>query len=246
MARQKGGTSEIFLSIKRVIVVPVEPPPLIISPSILEALGDVPIISGYPPEGGAVLTLISGIVVLSQLSKYEERRENVLKLLNEWNASDQTWIPTRALAQEAANQILESRNYDVVVRQELYAPPSLSKKEITWHMENWYAPLREWYNQDIPALKPEDYRRQDIDTALEIGIINYELHRGHLLIQVLTKLITISTGRVEARARSYEDVEIGPPEKLFQNEAYEFKQIFVREGKKLLKDNFRKIGLLPE
>jgi len=237
---------KILSSMRRIVVVPIEPPPLTLAPALLEALGDVPVISGYPPEGAAVLQLIAGIVVLVQKSKYEEKRANILKTLEEWYADDQTWGPTKVLAHEAANQISKAHNFQVTVRHEMLTLP-VEKREATLLMENWYAPLREWYNQDVSELNLEEYQREGVDAILEVGILNYEIYRGYFLLQVLTKIVNVSSGKVEAKARYIceSPPPIGPPEELFRNQAERFKKIFMVEGRKQLNDNLKKIGLLP-
>jgi hypothetical protein len=247
MVTEKRLAPEMSSSIRKIVVVPLEPPPLTLGPAILEALGDVPVIYGYPPEGAAVLQLIAGIAVLTQKSKYEEKRSNVLKVLEEWYASDQTWVPTRVLAHEAANQISKTHSFEVIVRDELHTLPAVKRREATLLMENWYAPLRAWYNQDISTVDTEKYQPQGVDTLLEVGILNYEIFRGYFLMQVLTKLVSVSSGKVEARARYITErpPPVGPPEELFRNQGERFKKIFMIEGRKQLNDNLKKIGLLP-
>lgn len=252
VASQKVARPEIFSSIRKIVIVPVEPPPLSLTPAIFDAFPDASdeaqIGSGslYPPQAVGPLILIAGIMVLPKIPTAYEERADVLKTLDEWYATDRVWVPTRILGQMAANRISTARPYDVVVRQELYTPPSLARKERTWHMENWYAPLREWYNQDKPALNSEEYNQQDIDAALEIGIINYEVITGNKLsIQVFTKLVSVSSGKVEARNRSYAQVQLGTPQELFRNQGQQFKKIFMDAGGSLLEYNLQKIGLIP-
>ena len=166
--------------------------------------------------------------------------------INEWYSSDQTWIPTRILAHEAASQIASAGPYDVVVSDKMYTPVSLKKREVTLLMENWYRPLRGWYNQSFSAMDPEECKRQDVDAVLEVGIINYEIDAyGRFLFQVLAKISNATTGQVEGKARSFEYLTIGPPHEMFQNNAEEFKKFVEEEGSKLLNENLIKIGLLP-
>ena len=250
VASQKTARPEIFSSIHKIVIVPVEPPPLSLTPAIFDAWPDVSddvhIANLYSPRAVGPLVLIGGIVVATKLPNAVKRRADVLKTLDEWYASDRAWVPTRVLGHEAANRISADRSYEVIVRQELHTPSSLVKREATWHMENWYAPLRKWYNQDRPALIPEEYNRQDIDAFLEIGILNYEFITGNKLsIQVLTKLVSVSSGKVEARNRSYAQVQLGTPEELFRNQGEQFKQILMSVGGRLLESNLRQIGMIP-
>lgn len=246
MVSEKRLAAERLSGIRKIVVVPVEPPPLNLGPAILEALGDVPVIAIYPPEGAAVLTLISGIVVLTQLSKYEERRENVLKILEDWYCNDKTWVPTRVLSHEAANKISAANSFEVITRQEMLTLP-VEKRETTLLMENWYAPLRAWYNKDTSTLNIDECQRKGVDAILEVGILNYEIFRGYFVMQVLTKLVRVSSGKVEAKARFFTEnpPPIGLPDELFRNQGEQFKKIFMIEGRKLLNSNLKKIGLLP-
>lgn len=246
MAPQHRLEPKLLSSLRRIVVVPIEPPPLTLAPAILEALGDVPVISAYPPEGAIILQLIAGIAVLIQKSKYEEKRANVLKTLEEWYKDDQTWVPTKVLAQEAGKQISKVNNFQVTVRHEMLTLP-IEKREPTLLMENWYAPLREWYNQDVSDLNLDEYQREGVDAILEVGILNYEVFRGYFVLQVLTRIVNVSSGKVEAKARyiSESPPPIGPPEELFRNQAEKFKKIFMVEARKQLNNNLKKIGLLP-
>ncbi|MDH4266970.1 MAG: hypothetical protein OEW45_15170 [Deltaproteobacteria bacterium] len=245
MATQRRLAPDIFSTIRKIVVVPVQPPPLILGPAILEALGDVSVMSGYPPEGAAALTFISGIAVLTQLSKYEEKRANILKELEEWYSSDKAWVPTRILANEAASQISKIHSFEVIVSEELHTLSAVNRKEATLFMENWYAPLRAWYKRDVSTVNTEKYQLQGVDTLLEVGILNYEIFRGNFLMQVLTKMVSVSSGKVVAKARSIVESPppIGPPEEVFRNQGERFKKIFMNEGRKQLNENLKKLGL---
>lgn len=251
LASEKMGRPDIYSSIRRILIVPVEPPPLTMTPAIFDAWpassADAYTGSLYPPTAAGALFIISGIVAIARLPQYDKLREKALTTLGDWYASDQSWVPTRVLCYESANLISSSRSYEIIVRQELYTPSSLKSREVTWTMENWYAPLRKWYNREEPALSPEEYKQKDIDAVLEVGIINYELITGNILsIQVFTKLINVATGIVEARDRCYTQINVGPPYELFKNQGHRFKKIFKEVGESLLECNLKKIGLIPQ
>lgn len=251
LASEKMGRSDVFSSIRQILIVPVEPPPLTMTPAIFDAWpassADVSIGNLYPPDAAGALFIISGIAALARLPKYENIRSKALTTLDEWYASDESWVPTRILCQESVPLISSSRSYEIIVRQALYTPPSLKSREVTLTMENWLAPLREWYNQEKPALGPEEYNRKDIDAVLEVGIINYEIITGNKLsIQVFTKLIDVTSCIVEARDRCYAQIDVGDPYELFKNGGHRFKKIFKEAGGRLLACCFRKIGLVPQ
>lgn len=251
LASEKLGRSDVFSSIRRILIVPVEPPPLTLTPAIFDAWpassGDVSIGNLYPPDAAAALFIISGIAALSRLPEYHNIRTKALTTLDEWYASDQSWIPTRILCHESVALISSSRSYEIIVRQALYTPSSLKSREVTLTMENWLAPLREWYNQEKPALSPDDYNRNDIDAVLEVGILNYEMITGNILsIQVFTKLIDVTSGNVEARDRCYAQINVGAPYDLFKNGGHRFKKIFKEAGGRLLECSLKKIGLIPQ
>ncbi|MGR9099682.1 MAG: hypothetical protein ACU826_03870 [Gammaproteobacteria bacterium] len=230
---------EVLASIRKIAVVPLEPPPLFLGPVILEALGDVPNF-GYP------LDIIGGIVVLTQLTKYKEERENMLEKQRTWHEKNQVWVPTRALAREAARRIAKAHSYEVSVSQKLQILPGVKNRAATWHMQNWYAPIKRWYDSDAVTLNTDDFRRQGIDAILEIGILNYEISRGYFYLQVMTKLTSVSSGKVVARARY---IPGGTPpqvesyKRLFENEAAHFKEVFTTESGRQLGDNLKKMGL---
>lgn len=245
---------------RKIIIVPVEPPPLTVSGGVFKACdesdlidegnqGDEGVSGSLHPAiapAAALIIVVGGIYYLVNLPKAKRLRADLEETINEWYSSDRIWIPTRVLAREAAYQIASANSYEAVVSEKMYSPPSLKKREITFFMENWYRPLRGWYNQNFAALELEECKRQGVDAVLEIGIINYEIDaQGSFILQVFIKLCSVATRRVEGRAKSIVFLKVGCPQEIFKNQAETFKKIFEEEGGKLLKQDLIQVGLLP-
>ena len=238
VAFRKSASPEVVASIRRIVIVPMEPPPLGGGGGVLESV----------PEGdpicGALLLATAGVLMLVSPPPDGPQPMDLCEKVEEWYASEDAWVPTVVLAKEAADCLLTTGAWEVLVSAKLRSPRSLTNRGTTWHMENWYRPLRKWYNQGTSALSREELDQQDADAVLEVGVLNYAFHREHFVFQVMTKLVTVSDGAVQARARSFVDLETDDPRKLFDDEAAGFKQLVADHGRKLLEDNLDKMGLV--
>ena len=238
----KSAPPEVVQSIRRVTIVPIEPPPLTGG----GVLDDIP--SG-DPLGVACGLLIGGIVYLivqpepvpDDAPPYVALSERI----DQWYSSGDAWVPTVVLAHEAASHLSAVGDWEVAVREELCKPASLKKREATWHMENWFRPLRKWYNQKHSVLSADELQQLDADAVLEVGIINFGFHKDLFMFSVLTKLVTVPDGKVRARARSFVSRDVGDSRKLFDNEAQRFKQLVAVQGSALIAEDLDKMGLVP-
>jgi len=119
------------------------------------------------------------------------------------------------LAQCASNLLAASSARDVVVVTNYQRLPGVKNREMTWHMENWYVPIAGWYNQTKP---PFTYAEPEVgrgDYVVEVGLSNYELTDGRLLVHVMVKLVDPAEGKVLGRARKFAMPSTGRMENLF-------------------------------
>ena len=235
----KSASPEVVGSIRRIVIVPMEPPPLGGGGGFFEDL----------PEGGPqdvpLFLVVAGVVLLWPYAVDSAPPPiDLSEKVAQWYATGRAWAPTVVLAHEAEARLSAAGAWDVKVREKLCAPPSLGNRERTWHMENWFRPLRKWYKQSTSALSREELDRQDADAVLEVGVLNYTFIRGNYFsFQVMSRLVTVKDGVVRARARSFVGMEVENPRRLFDDEAKGFKQLVADEGGKLLEKNLRKMGL---
>lgn len=200
---------------------------------------------GSIQTGGRVLVMISGIFVLMELPEAAKQSAKVAESFESMLGSREAWIPTMILAQEAAKQITSKGKYDVTVMQTFHKFPGLINRERTFSGENWQAPIRSWYNNNTSPFDYKSLKNQGIDAVLEVGMLNYSLYNDTIIVQVSLKLVDPSTGQVLGRARAYDHQKI-ETSGLFENNGRNFKDLFASIGRKLLTDDLKSIGLLPE
>jgi hypothetical protein len=246
-------------AIKKIAVVALESPPLdatnlpssLVSPSSTTNSQSVPGIHlvTAPNQtvriaGGAIIAAY-GIFLLLDSATYDQQSSKPAIPLHDALARTDAWIPTVSIARETAAQLRAPGGTEVNVV-EGYAPlPGIENRGRTWSMENWLAPLRAWYNDDKSAFSYTQLRTQDIDAIVEVGLLNYEIFSGGLLVQVTTKLVDPISRNVLGRSRNGAYFDVGPVDQLFGNDGQNYKEFFARSTRGLITKNLEQIGLLP-
>ena len=172
-----------------------------------------------------------------------QRDDGISSLIQASIEKNDAWLPTRVLAGEIRSQLL-ARGLRTEVSPTLKRVTGLKDRRITLFMENWLAPLRDWYNRSDPEF---DYQKRGLDPSsyvIEVGILNYELTGQHLLLQVMVKLIEPSSGKLIGRARAASRVPLPDYERLFANDGAEYKAIFATTGKELVRQCLFELGLV--
>ena len=116
-----------------------------------------------------------------------------------------------------------------------YRLPEIQRRETTWHMENWYRPLRAWYNDERPQLDLSELRDREFDAVIEIGLMNYEIADNRLMMQVMVKWFDDAAGEPLGRARHHAIPTVGSPDEMFGNQGEEFKRLFRETGRELVR-----------
>ncbi len=249
-------------AIERLLIVPVEPPPLLVHrgvelpehprPILVEHAssvghGAMEISMVGDPRGYIGVFLVAGIFLLVEAAiGGPTTSEEEIVTLEELESSEKTWIPTVILSREAASQIQSTGSREVWVAPQFFKFSGIRDREATLTMEDWLGPIRRWYNLDI---SPFDYSRLNLrkgDAVLEMGLSNYEGFADRLVVQVHTKLVDPSTGDTLGRARAAAYPVVGDLKELFKDEARGFKDLFTSLGSELVADNLTYMGLLPE
>lgn len=228
-------------SIKSIEVVAIEPPPLTITAeSMRYALGSSPI--GNDP-GSKPLAVISGIVLLVNLQKYNNTPLPIASMYHNILSEEHTWIPTVELGKYAVYVFKKSGLRKVELKPGYSKLPEVKNRAATVFMENWYAPIRSWYNDNSSITPYNQYTDQLPDTYLEIGICNYELMNDKLLLQVMVKLIDSKTNITIGKTRNYELVDISQGKNLMIDNGKKFKEIFYSTGGRLIDKSIKELNL---
>jgi hypothetical protein len=237
--------------IRKIAVVPMEAPPLEVAPFALSGTFDNA--SSYlvlAPDrvmlaGGKVGVMVFGIFMLMELPTAIREAAKVAESLDSMLGSEDAWIPTTVLAQEATRRIASEGSHDAILERAFLKYPGITNRERTVFLENWMAPIRDWYGQDVSPFDYRAYKDRGVDAVLEVGLSNYSLYQDHMILQVLLKLVDPGTGRVLGRARQTDLARINRPESLFEGNGRPFKDLFTEMGGKLVAADLADIGLLP-
>ena len=235
--------SETVSNANNIYLVPMEPPPLQIDASYA-ATGPASIVHFLPryTVGMArTVGVLSGVVVLLELSAASHRQLEYPTLAQ----PAETWLPSVEFTHEAA-RLLTATGKTPSISSEIQPIPGVKERGRTVLMENWMAPIRSWYNDESPSKRYAALAVKNVDAVAEVGISNYEIHAGRLLLQVHVKLIDPESGKLLGRARASSFTELPPMDELFAADAKQFKESVSRAGNKLLMTCLQEIGMVSK
>jgi hypothetical protein len=223
-------------------VIALEPPPLGMPSNVAKTTVGIHPEMAYGNLGGAVLFgILLAVEAPESAAARGEASESVEQLLSQEDA----WIPTIILARLVQEE-LAAKGFRVAELDSGTAPiPSMEDRSYTFMMENWMAPIRQWYGSNPSEI---EYARPEgpIDGVIEVGISNYEYAGKSLLLQVMVRLINPETKHVVARSRKYKQFDVGRPEEAFANQGLAFKSEFETRGKELIRKALDDMGLITE
>ena len=202
-------------SVHKILVHPMEPPRL-------ETRG-----SSKAYQAVQVLGLLVGVLPIGGGDAASERSRPV---------SDGTWHPTKILARQVEAHLKGRNIYDVGILLPVTELFGSNKGDLY----DPYAPIRDWYNSDHAA---KGTLAANSDVVIEVGIWNFELNYGNLLLSVNLRAVDPATGEVLGRARAYEQSSVGSKGSSNANEAQQFKELFAGMARRLTQQALRQLGL---
>lgn len=228
-------------SLTQIHIVPVEGPPLSGTDLSSARLSGAGLVASSPAIGSSGLAIVGGVMMLLSVPEADARSAAASQSIESLLDKDEIWEPTVEIAKETMDQLGTASSYSVSVSSEIQPLPGVKRREATYFMENWMAPLRSWYNM---STSPFSYSEQPSSGAvLEVGLLNYELSFGYLLVQVVMKLVDPESGSVIANVRCYSYPEVGVVEKLFEGDAAGYKQVFRETTVALVTECTEELGL---
>jgi len=141
-----------------IAIVPIEAPPLLVHPqddadraaltaaglSVPDHTGGASVFLPFTPNP-AVNAASAIIGLLSLVGSSAPGKGDVLTLTKEQPAA---WMPTRQLAQRAAELLTATGRHETFVV-DGYARLPIVDRSVNNLLENWYAPVRQWYKSDV-------------------------------------------------------------------------------------------------
>jgi hypothetical protein len=242
-------------AIRTVLVVPVEPPPLEVTPDLIESR--LPIYRQndtvpfdlflekkiYRNPGGVLIAgLVSPDDIVQEMVSPQARAdaENIPTLEPAATLAE-TWMPTLVLAREATSQLVNG-GLKALSSGYYYRLP-LAPRDRSANLANWHGAIRQWYNQDT---SPVDYRAhgpERIDAVLEVGIGTYRIFEAQAPLQVLVKLIDPETRQVIGRTGIEAFPVEGTAQTLLAYDAEKFKALVADTGARLIRRGLSDLGL---
>lgn len=192
-------------------------------------------------KGANIVVAVGGIVMLLEAASSGKEVPGEVGAVVIDHPSE-TWVPSVEYAKMAVLALQQRGSLEVRII-DGYARLPNADRSVTWHLENWLAPIRRWYNSDISTVNYASLGSAKADTVLEVGVSNYEYASERLLLQVWVKLIDPRTKQVLGRARSYEMSTAQPLAPLLQNDAEGMKRLVLEMGNRLLANCLADVGL---
>lgn len=228
---------------QRLLLVPMEARPLSVD-AAYAASGPALIVHFLPRYTlgmARAVGVLSSILVLIELSETSQRKSESPPMARPAEA----WLPTAALAAEA-QRLLAAAGKPTRVAQDVQPMPGVEERGRTVLMENWMTPIRAWYNDDTPSQRYAALAAEGIEAVAEVGISNYEVYAGKLLLQVHVKLIDPATGKVLGRTRAHSFTALPPMDEAFAADAQRFKESVIHAGRPLIAACMKELHLLPK
>jgi hypothetical protein len=211
-------------SLTHVHIVPIEGPPLSGMNISEAALSGAELWVGGTAVGSSALLGVGGVMMIAALPAASAKSAAASQRIESLLDNDEIWEPTVELAQEAIRHLESVSNYSVSVDSKIRPLSGVKRREATFFMENWMAPLRAWYNADSSPFNYSD--QPDSGVVLEVGLVNYEMSLGYFTIQVVMKVVDPATGIVIANARKFSNTRFDDPDSLFEDDAAAYKSLF--------------------
>jgi hypothetical protein len=118
----------------------------------------------------------------------------------------------------------------------------VENRDQTWHMENWFRPIRAWYAEETAGT---DLQVEiGTDTLLEVSLLNYEWHTRRFVVQVMMRVVDVQTRRVIGRTRNWAYPEVGRAAELLANDRAALKTVFVNAARPLVAAGLKELGLV--
>jgi hypothetical protein len=237
---------------RAIVVVPVEAPPLLVHPGSDADRTAIKAAYITVPEGGGgafvplmlmpnPLAAVGGTAFLASLAVSSFPREGESLVLT--SAKPSPWMPTAMLAGTAAQLLQASGAHSASVIQG-YAQLPITDRSVNVMMENWYAPIRRWYNSGVSMA---DYGQlpAGTDAVVEIGIINYEYFSNRLLLQVMVKVVDPKTQRIVARSREGKAPKGSALAAMLANQGQPMRDLINSTANAMLSKCLEDVGLVP-
>lgn len=236
-------SAEAIAQTRNIYIVPMETRPLSVD-SVYARTGPASIVHFLPRYTigmARAVGVLSGIVMLLELPEMSQHRREYPPPVQSQISPTETWHLSVELSREAG-RLLSAAGKAPVLSSEIQPIPGIEDRGRTFLMENWMAPIRAWYNDTAPSSRYAVLATNGIETVAEVGVSNYEIFSGKLLLQVHVRLIDPVSGKLLGRTRASSFTELPPMDEAFAADATLFKESALRAGVPLLAACLSELG----
>lgn len=158
--------------IRTVLVLPIEAPPLEVTPDLLLAQRpNLAMLSETIPLDSALDRKVyrgpGGVLIAGWVNETP-----AANLTTGFTDGKTLWMPTMVLAQRVASQLPSDGAIRAIVS-ELYYKLPFADEARTAHLENWRYSIRQWYNQATASANYGQFGADSVDAVLEVGLGRY-------------------------------------------------------------------------
>jgi hypothetical protein len=246
--------AEQLNQISRILVVPVESPPLEVTPDLIRSR--LPAYNTYAYETVPSSLLMNkklymnpgGILIAGMVAESETMDaagflpwDSRPPKLDPADQPLKPWSPSRILAQNAAEQ-LTTDGVKATLSGSTYWPPMVGNYRET-DLGGWHRAIGAWYEQNYSAMEYKQPDWHQFDAILEVGIGSYRILENQTSLQVLVKLVDPHTGQVIGRTSAQTYSAEDSAKSLLSRESESFKRLVTGLGNKLVARGLSDLGL---
>ncbi len=227
--------AEAISQIRSIYIVPMETLPLSVD-STYATTGPASVVHFLPRYTigmARAVGVLSGIAMLLELPDLSQRRLEYPPSVQSQINPTETWHLSVELSREAS-RLVTAAGKTPVLSFEIQPIPGIQDRGRTVLMENWMAPIRAWYNDALPSSRYAALTVNGVEAVAEVGISNYEILSGKLLLQVHVKLIDPVSGQLLGRSRASSFTDLPSMDEAFAADAKLFKESASLAGSQLL------------
>ncbi len=225
------------LSLTALTVVAMEPPPLEVTPDLLETR--MPVYRHFdnmalPAYSQPALYRLPGGILISG----ETGASDSVPQLQSSVKSSSDWIPTLDLAAQA-EQILQNGGMSACIRPGVMPLQTGTEKRIT-STGFWRDAATMWYEQDRPNIA---LTTREIEPILMLGITDFRIFANQTSLRLLMKIVDPVSGRVLAKTSQAAYSTEAQGQNSLANGGIAFKVLIGKLGARLIEQGLRDMGL---
>lgn len=151
------------------------------------------------------------------------------------------WISSLVIAEQTVARLNTARRGAVLSSQ--YRSLPMPDEDRTAYLGNWRSAFQRWYDDETARLDYRQLAADDVDAVLEVGVGAYRIFYGQVSLQLLLKLIDPASGHVIGRVDVKDYRVENSSDALLADDAAQFKAVINSMGARLAASGLEVLGL---